>query len=102
MVSKMNKIKLDNFEKKIENNAEEFVSASKKTQQQVRRIISKANEKNRITLRLNNQTLESIKRKAQEEGLPYQTFISSILYKYANDKLMDEKHFLKSIRLLNK
>ena len=97
----MTKIKLDDFEKEIENNAEEFVSASKKTQARVKRIISKANEKNRITLRLNNQTLESIKRKAQEEGLPYQTFISSILYKYANDKLMDEKHILKSLRMLS-
>jgi len=98
----MDKTKLDKFEKEIENNAEEFVPASRKTQQQIKKIISKANEKNRITLRLNNQTLESIKRRAQEEGLPYQTFISSILYKYANDKLMDERHILKSLRLLNK
>ena len=98
----MNDIKLDNFEKEIENNAEQFVKVSKKTQQRIARIISKANEKNRITLRLNNQTLDLIKRKAQEEGLPYQTFISSILHKYANDKLIDEKHILKSMRLLNK
>ncbi|MBC2713730.1 MAG: hypothetical protein HF978_00275 [Desulfobacteraceae bacterium] len=98
----MNDIKLDSFEKEIEKNAEHFVKASTKIQQRVTKIISKANEKNRITLRLNNQTLESIKRKAQEEGLPYQTFISSILYKYANDKLMDEKHILKSLRLLRK
>ncbi|MBA7544294.1 hypothetical protein ES705_36646 [subsurface metagenome] len=98
----MKNIKLDSFEKEIEKNAEQFVKASKKTQQRVTRIISKANKKNRITLRLNNQTLESIKRKAQEEGLPYQTFISSILYKYANDRLMDEKHILKSLRLLNR
>ncbi|MBW2251485.1 MAG: BrnA antitoxin family protein [Deltaproteobacteria bacterium] len=98
----MKNIKLDSFEKEIEKNAEKFVKASKKTQQRVTRIISKANKKNRITLRLNNQTLESIKRKAQEEGLPYQTFISSILYKYANDRLMDEKHILKSLRLLNR
>ena len=96
----MSKINLDRFESEIEKNAEQFVSASKKKQQRVKKIISKANEKNRITLRLNNQTLEAIKRKAQEEGLPYQTFISSILYKYANDKLMDEKHILKSLRLL--
>ncbi len=97
----MKDVKLDRFEKEIEKNAEEFVKASKKTQQRVTKIISKANEKNRITLRLNNQTLESIKQKAQEEGLPYQTFISSILYKYATDQLMDEKHILKSLRLLN-
>jgi predicted DNA binding CopG/RHH family protein len=98
----MKDIKLDNFEKEIEKNAEQFVKVSKKTQQRITRIISKANEKNRITLRLNNQTLDLIKRKAQEEGLPYQTFISSILHKYANDKLIDEKHILKSMRLLNK
>ncbi|MEA3272795.1 MAG: CopG family antitoxin [Patescibacteria group bacterium] len=98
----MNEIKLDSFEKGIEKNAEQFVKASKKTKQRVARIISKANEKNRITLRLNNQTLAAIKRKAQEEGLPYQTFISSILYKYANDKLIDEKYILKSLRLLNR
>ena len=96
----MKDIKLDNFEKEIEKNAEQFVKVSKKTKQRITRIISKANEKNRITLRLNNQTLDLIKRKAQEEGLPYQTFISSILYKYANDKLIDEKHILKSMRLL--
>ena len=98
----MKNIKLDSFEKEIEKNAEQFVKASKKTQQRVTRIISKANKKNRITLRLNNQTLESIKRKAQEEGLPYQTFISSILYKYANDRLMDEKTLFPSLRLLNR
>ena len=98
----MKDIKLDNFEKEIEKNSEQFVKVSKKTQQRIARIISKANEKNRITLRLNNQTLDLIKRKAQEEGLPYQTFISSILHKYANDKLIDEKHILKSMRLLNK
>ena len=98
----MKNLKLDRFEKEIENDAEEYIKASNKTRQRVTKIISKANEKNRVTLRLNNQTLESIKRKAREEGLPYQTFISSILYKYATDQLMDEKHILKSLRLLKK
>ena len=98
----MKEIKLNNFEKEIENNAEKFVKASKKTRKRIKKIILKANEKNRVTLRLNNQTLELIKRKAQEEGLPYQTLISSILHKYVNDKLLDEKHIIKSIQLLNK
>ena len=96
----MKDIKLDDFEKDIENNAEQFVKVSKKSQERINRVILKANEKNRVTLRLNNQILELIKRKAQEEGLPYQTFISSILHKYATDKLIEEKHILKSIRLL--
>jgi predicted DNA binding CopG/RHH family protein len=96
----MKNIKLDAFEKEIENSAEQFVEASEKSRRRVKNIISKANEKNRITLRLNNQTIELIKQKALEEGIPYQTFISSILHKYATDKLVDEKTFLKSIRLL--
>ena len=96
----MKDIKLDDFEKDIENNAEQFVKVSKKSQEKINRVILKANKKNRVTLRLNNQILELIKRKAREEGLPYQTFISSILHKYANEKLIEEKHILKSIRLL--
>jgi len=51
---------------------------------------------------LDNQTLALIKQKAQEEGLPYQTLISSILHKYATDRLIDEKDILKSIHMLNK
>jgi predicted DNA binding CopG/RHH family protein len=98
----MKEPKLDNFEQAIEKNAEQFVKVSRKSQQRIKRIITKANEKNRVTLRLNNQTLELIKRKAQEEGLPYQTLISSVLHKYVNDKLLDEKHIRKSIQLLHK
>ncbi len=98
----MKGIKLDKVEKEIENNAAQFVKASQKTQHRINKIISKANAKNRVTLRLSNQTLELIKRKAQEEGLPYQTFISSILHKYAYDKLLDEKHILKSLHILNR
>jgi hypothetical protein len=38
----MKDIKLDNFEKELEKNAEQFVKVSKKTQQRIARIISKA------------------------------------------------------------
>jgi len=86
----------------IENNAENFVKISAEKQRKIKKIISKAKEKNRITLRLDNQTLALIKQKAQEEGLPYQTLISSILHKYATDRLIDEKDILKSIHMLNK
>ncbi len=100
MVEKMTKIKLDSLEQEIEKNADQFVPVSKKTKKRVKKIIASANEKNRITLRLSKQTLELIKIKAKEEGLPYQTLISSILHKYATDKLIDERTILKSIRLL--
>jgi len=37
-----------------------------------------------INIRLSEKTLLGIKRKAVEEGIPYQTLVSSILHKYVN------------------
>lgn len=37
----------------------------------------------RITLRLSNADLERLKQEAAYKGLPYQTFISSVLHEYA-------------------
>ena len=90
------------MEREIEDNAENFVKISAEKQRKIKKIISKSKEKNRIKLRLDNKTLALIKQKAQEEGLPYQTLISSILHKYATDRLIDEKDILKSIHMLNK
>ncbi|MFO7985498.1 MAG: BrnA antitoxin family protein [Desulfatiglandaceae bacterium] len=98
----MKDLELDKMEREIEDNAENFVKISAEKQRKIKQIISKSKEKNRITLRLDNQTLALIKQKAQEEGLPYQTLISSILHKYATDRLIDEKDILKSIHMLNK
>ncbi len=38
----------------------------------------------RINIRMNKFDLTHIKRKAIQEGIPYQTLISSILHKYAS------------------
>ncbi|MCK4777045.1 MAG: hypothetical protein KAS39_01635, partial [Actinomycetia bacterium] len=45
-----------------------------------------------ITLRLKQSDLEKIKVQAEKEGIPYQTFISSILHKYITHQLVDEKY----------
>ena len=37
----------------------------------------------RITLRISSNDLEQLKQKAAYKGLPYQTFISSVLHEYA-------------------
>ena len=38
----------------------------------------------RINIRLSTSDLEMLKRRAAEEGLPYQTLISSVLHKYVS------------------
>jgi predicted DNA binding CopG/RHH family protein len=41
----------------------------------------------RINIRLSVADLEMLKRRAAEEGLPYQTLISSVLHKYVSGRL---------------
>jgi len=43
----------------------------------------------RINIRISSRDLESLQRRALEEGLPYQTLISSILHKYVSGGLQD-------------
>ena len=41
----------------------------------------------RVNIRMTDSDLMRFKRKAAEEGLPYQTLISSVLHKYINGEL---------------
>ena len=43
----------------------------------------------RVNIRISTKDLESIKKKALEEGIPYQTLIASILHKYISGRLVD-------------
>ena len=41
----------------------------------------------RVNIRISSKDLEVIQKRALEEGLPYQTLISSLLHKYASGRL---------------
>ncbi len=43
----------------------------------------------RITLRINNSVLTGLQKRAVEEGIPYQTLITSILHKFLSGKLKE-------------
>ena len=74
-------MKLDKFEQSIENDISEYQSVSEKKRNQIRSIIKKSAEKKSVNLRVNSLDLELLKRKAENEGIPCQTLISSILHK---------------------
>ena len=40
----------------------------------------------RVNIRLSNADLEMLKRRAAEEGLPYQTLIASVLHKHVSGR----------------
>jgi predicted DNA binding CopG/RHH family protein len=44
-----------------------------------------------ITLRLSSLDLNAIEAKAIEEGIPYQTLISSVLHKYITGRLIERR-----------
>jgi predicted DNA binding CopG/RHH family protein len=45
----------------------------------------------RINIRLSAATLASLKARAAEEGLPYQTLVGSVLHKYATGRLVERR-----------
>lgn len=45
----------------------------------------------RVTLRLSNTDLLKLKQKAAYKGLPYQTFIASVLHEYAAGHFVDAR-----------
>ncbi len=98
----MSKLKLDDYEKEIEKNILKFRKASKTKINKVEKILQKANEKKNISLRVNSQDIEQLKLRAEQDGIPYQTLISSILHKFVTDQLLDQREIIKSLHLLKK
>ncbi len=45
----------------------------------------------RLNIRMSNVDLEMIQRKAIEEGIPYQTLISSLIHKYVSGRLIESR-----------
>lgn len=68
--------------KRIEN----FDSEKKKYQEYAANTLRKDK---RVNIRMTEHDLTAIQRKALEEGIPYQTLISSLLHKYINGILID-------------
>lgn len=44
----------------------------------------------RVNIRISTKDLEGIQKKALEEGIPYQTLISSVLHKFVSGRLAEK------------
>jgi predicted DNA binding CopG/RHH family protein len=96
------KIKLDPFEKEIESHVDKFVPITGEKRRRIEAIIERSRKTKNINIRITEDDLAHLKQKAEEEGMPYQTLISSVLHKYITDRLVDEKEVLKSLQLFGK
>lgn len=80
----------DKEEKEIVESYEkdEWVSSEKKKKEDIAKAAQQHSKKNkRINIRLTKKDYHDIQVKAMEEGLPYQTLISSIIHKYNKGEL---------------
>ena len=94
------KTKLDKTERAIEAHASSFRPLTGEKLRRVERILSHARKDRSISIRLSKETLAALKRRSAQEGLPYQTLISSVLHRYLTGQLVDEDSIARSIRLL--
>lgn len=105
-MKKTMKTKLDKFEQSIEqsieDNAEKFVPLSESEKTEAETILNAANKTKNINIRISAYDIEKVKQRSMEEGIPYQTLISSIIHKYVTGKLIDERAVMKSLELLRK
>jgi predicted DNA binding CopG/RHH family protein len=95
------KIKLDKFEREIEKNAEAYKPVSKKELRDVEGVLERIKKTRNVNIRISEAVLEELKKRSQEEGIPYQTLISSILHKFVTNRLIDEKAIRKTMQLLS-
>jgi predicted DNA binding CopG/RHH family protein len=96
------KIKLDTYEKSIESEVDRYVPVGGSKRRKIEAVLEGARKSRTINIRINQMDLEGLKRSAQEEGVPYQTLITSVLHKYLSGRLVDEKHVRKSLELLTR
>lgn len=87
-------MKIDAAESKIRRSVErgEWKSVRRLEEEKKRysRYATATFRKNRrVNIRISDQDLEAIQKRAIEEGLPYQTLISSLLHKYVNGRLRE-------------
>ncbi len=97
MKKKQPVFKLTEDERKLESEIErgEWNATPRKEADQLRAEMLEAARNRikdaRVNLRLNPHDVERLRKKAEDEGIPYQTLIGSVLHKYVTNQLLDGK-----------
>ena len=95
------KARLDSFEKEIEEHSGKYTPVRGAKKERIEGILEQARKTRNVNIRISEHDLAQLKERAEEEGIPYQTLISSVLHKYVSERLVDERYVLKSIELLH-
>ncbi len=92
MNEKDNKIALDEYEEEILEAYENGVLRPSKSQPDYQAVARNTMKKNRkVNIRLSENVLAALQRRAAREGIPYQTLIGSVLHKYVSGFLKEAR-----------
>jgi len=91
------KVRLTEEEKEILNSFEknEWVpvkNLSKRKKEMMQYARNTLKKDKRLNIRISERDLNELQKKAVTEGLPYQTYVSSIIHKFINGKLIEAKN----------
>ena len=90
---------LDSEEQEIEDNIDFSKAIPVAEKSALMSSLREASVRKPITLRMESADLEAIKRLAEQEGMPYQTLIGSLVHKYVTGALVDINEVRKVIPL---
>jgi len=92
MDRKEKKIVLDEYEKEILEAYEDGSLKPSESQIDYQTIAKNTMKKNRkVNIRLSENVLSALQRRAAREGIPYQTLIGSVLHKYVSGFLKEAR-----------
>ncbi|MFA4917787.1 MAG: hypothetical protein WC581_00890 [Thermodesulfovibrionales bacterium] len=80
---------LDSFEK---NEWVPVKNLSKRKEELMQYARNTLKKDKRLNIRISQRDLNELQRKAIIEGLPYQTYVSSVIHKFVNGKLIEAKN----------
>jgi predicted DNA binding CopG/RHH family protein len=96
------KIDLDKYEKQLESSIGAHVPIAGAKRRKIEAILDVTRKTKNINIRINQLDLQNLKRSAEQEGIPYQTLIASVLHKYLSGRLVDEINIRKSVEMLSR
>jgi len=92
MKKKFDSFELDDYEREIEDSLErgEWVPVPNQKKEIALLVEAARNtlaKRKMMSIRMNDEVMKGLKRKAKEKGMPYQTLVSTILYQYVNGQI---------------
>ena len=94
------KTELDPLEKAIEADSAGCVPIAGEKRERIEAVIGRSRKTKNVNVRISEHDLASLKRKAEQQGMPYQTLITSVLHRFVTDRLVDEADVRRALSIV--